>query len=214
MPGPFGKRLPRGGVGARIPKWGSAGRATNGMIKKPGKLFGSTENGTGPMTYRNLFRVCVVFAAALAGASAVSGDGGDADAALIRSIEDNLIAPCCWTQPISEHESDVSDQMRREVRAMVAAGMSREAILDHFVALYGERVLAAPRPEGFNRLAYILPWAALGVGGGILFLLLRKLRAPAPDAPPETAADAPPETAADARYRAVIEKELQDLEGR
>lgn len=89
---------------------------------------------------------------------------------------------------------------------MVAAGMSREAILDHFVALYGERVLAAPRPEGFNRLAYILPWAALGVGGGILFLLLRKLRAPAPDAPPETAADA--------RYRAVIEKELQDLEGR
>ncbi len=135
---------------------------------------------------------------------AVSGAENETDAAMVRDIEDHLIAPCCWTQPISQHESGVSSQMRNEVRKMAAAGMSREEIMDHFVAQYGERILATPRPEGFNRLVYILPWVALACGAWLLFALLRKLRAPAPAAIPT------PEL--DDRYAALIEKELKDLE--
>ncbi|MBN2318063.1 MAG: cytochrome c-type biogenesis protein CcmH [Acidobacteria bacterium] len=126
------------------------------------------------------------------------------DAALIRDIENNLIAPCCWTQPISQHESSVSEQMREEVRTMVAAGMSREEILDHFVARYGERILATPRPEGFNRLVYILPWVALAFGVWLLFVLLKKLRTPASASSPAPAPDD--------RYASLIEKELKELE--
>jgi cytochrome c-type biogenesis protein CcmH len=76
-----------------------------------------------------------------------------------REIEDNLIAPCCWSQPVSEHYSEVADQIRQEVHAMVAEGKSRDEILDFYVAKYGERILATPRARGFNSLAYILPWA-------------------------------------------------------
>ena len=136
--------------------------------------------------------------------AAVFGAENDADTAMIRDIEDHLIAPCCWTQPISQHESGVSAQMRNEVRKMVAAGMSREEIMDHFVAQYGERILATPRPEGLNRLVYILPWVALAFGAWLLFALLRKLRAPAPATFPT------PEP--DDRYASLIEKELKDLE--
>ena len=75
-------------------------------------------------------------------ASALGGNSSE-DADLVRDIQDNLIAPCCWTQAISQHESGVSEEMREEVRTMVAAGMDREEILDHFVARYGERILAA-----------------------------------------------------------------------
>ena len=70
-----------------------------------------------------------------------------------REIEDSLIAPCCWSQPVSQHYSEVTDQIRLEVRAMVEAGKSRDEILDYYVAEYGERILAAPRAEGFNALA-------------------------------------------------------------
>lgn len=126
------------------------------------------------------------------------------DSALVRDIEDHLIAPCCWTQPISQHESGVAEQMREEVRSMVAAGMGREEILDHFVAQYGERILATPRAEGFNRLVYILPWVALVFGAWILFVLLKRFRAPAPASSPTT----PP----DGRYDSLVEKELKDLE--
>lgn len=136
-------------------------------------------------------------------AAVCAADDGT-NAALVRDIEDHLIAPCCWTQPISQHESGVSEQMREEVRTMVASGMSREAIMDHFVARYGERILATPRPEGFNRLVYILPWVALAFGVWLLFIFLKKLRAPA------SATSDTPEP--DNRYTSLIEKELKDLE--
>jgi cytochrome c-type biogenesis protein CcmH len=127
------------------------------------------------------------------------------NAALIRDIENNLIAPCCWTQPISEHYSEVAEQMRQEVRTMVAQGKSRDEILDYYVAKYGERILATPRPKGINRLVYILPWAALILGAWGLFVLLKKRRLPAP-------APAPMQTAPEDHYAEIIEKELKDLD--
>jgi cytochrome c-type biogenesis protein CcmH len=130
---------------------------------------------------------------------------GEDNAALIRDIENNLIAPCCWNQPISEHYSEVSEQMRKEVRTMVAQGKSRDEILDYYVAKYGERILATPRPKGINTLAYILPWAALILGAWGLFMILKKRRLPAP-APVAT------QTASDERYSDIVEKELKDLD--
>ena len=127
--------------------------------------------------------------------------------ALVRDIENNLIAPCCWTQPISEHPSEISDLMRAEVKEMVAEGKSREAILDYYVARYGERILAAPRARGINLLAYAAPFAALILGGCGLFLILGKRRAGAP------AAAAPlPSPQNHNRYNDIIEKELRELD--
>jgi cytochrome c-type biogenesis protein CcmH len=127
-------------------------------------------------------------------------------AAKIREIEDNLIAPCCWSQPVSQHDSEVAQQIRDEVTAMVGAGKSREEILDFFVARYGERILVTPRARGFNRLAYILPWAALPLGTWGLFLLLRKLKSPAP-APAQMPMSQP-----DSRYSSIIEKEMREMD--
>ena len=128
-------------------------------------------------------------------------------AALVRDIENNLIAPCCWNQPISEHPSEISDLMRAEVRAMVAEGKSRGEILDYYVAKYGERILAAPRARGVNVLAYIAPFAALILGGLCLFLFggKRRVCAPAIAVPSTTQQD-------DGRYYDIIEKELRELD--
>jgi cytochrome c-type biogenesis protein CcmH len=123
----------------------------------------------------------------------------------VREIEDSLIAPCCWSQPVSQHYSEVAEQIRNEVQAMVASGKSRDEILDYYVAKYGERILATPRAKGFNSLVYILPWAALIIGAWILIMLLKRLRRPAPAAEP-AALPLP-----DARYESVIEKEIKEL---
>jgi cytochrome c-type biogenesis protein CcmH len=137
---------------------------------------------------------------------AILGFGADNKQAAVkeREIEDNLIAPCCWSQPVSQHYSEAAEQIRNEVHAMVAAGKSRDEILDYYVAKYGERILATPRAKGFNVLVYILPWVALILGACLVIVLLKKLRAPA--AAPN------PLPLADNRYASVIEKEMKDLE--
>ena len=129
-------------------------------------------------------------------------------AALVRNIENNLIAPCCWTQPISEHPSEVSDLMRSEIRTMVAEGKSRDEILDYYVAKYGERILAAPRARGVNVLAYAAPFTALILGGVTLFFIFSGKRRVIATA---TAATLPPPLNDD-RYYEIVEKELKELD--
>jgi len=55
-----------------------------------------------------------------------------------------LIAPCCWREPIAIHRSQESLQMLGEVEQMVAAGKSEEEIKAFYVSRYGERILADP----------------------------------------------------------------------
>ena len=147
-----------------------------------------------------------LFAAMLWIASSIGAENAQMEK-IAREIEDNLIAPCCWTQPVSEHPSEVSDTIRREVREMLAAGKSRNEIIDHYVAKYGERILAAPRARGFNRLAYILPWLALVAGAGLTIILVKKFRTPAAAAATPARPPAP-----DAHYASMVEKEMKDLE--
>jgi cytochrome c-type biogenesis protein CcmH/NrfF len=39
-------------------------------------------------------------------------------------LEDSLLAPCCYTQPVSKHMSDIAFDMRKEIGEMVLAGKS------------------------------------------------------------------------------------------
>jgi cytochrome c-type biogenesis protein CcmH len=151
-----------------------------------------------------MYRVYAGFVSMLLCAILSFGADEKQNAEKAREIEDNLIAPCCWSQPVSQHYSEVAEQIRNEVREMVASGKSRDEILDYYVAKYGERILATPRAKGFNALAYILPWAALPLGAWLLFILLKKLRSPIPSPAPAPLPDA--------RYASLIEKEMKELE--
>jgi cytochrome c-type biogenesis protein CcmH len=158
------------------------------------------------MNIPNSLKAAVSFLAALLWSIAAFGADDKQISDKAREIEDNLIAPCCWSQPVSQHYSEVAEQIRKEVREMVAAGKSRDEIMNFYVAKYGERILATPRPKGFNTLVYILPWAALILGAWLLIILLKKLRtrrplAPAPEAP------LPAE-----RYTAIVDREIQELD--
>jgi len=62
----------------------------------------------------------------------------------IRKIEGKLMAPCCYTQTIDVHDSEIARQMRGDVTAMVLAGKSEAQILDFYKSEYGESILAVP----------------------------------------------------------------------
>ncbi len=119
-----------------------------------------------------------------------------------KQLENMIIAPCCWRQPVAAHYSPAADEVRKDVRQKLAAGMTRQAILDEYVARYGEKILSKPPAHGFGRLAYFLPVIVLAAGAAVAVVVIRRLR-PAEAAAPE--AVAPPTTAA---YSARLDKEL------
>ena len=53
---------------------------------------------------------------------------------------------------------------RGEIVAMIQKGMTRAQIIQAFRHKYGEKVLSAPTTEGFNLLAWVVPYVAVGTG--------------------------------------------------
>jgi cytochrome c-type biogenesis protein CcmH len=74
-----------------------------------------------------------------------------------------------------------SDGMRNELMAAVDRGDSDSLVEQSFVQKYGPTVLAAPTNKGFDRAAYIMPFAALLLGFGLIVLVIRSWKnRPAP----------------------------------
>ena len=144
-------------------------------------------------------------------AFALSGQPSPDAAALereARQIEGMLIAPCCWTQPVSQHQSQASDDVKKEIRALLSAGRTRQEVLDTFAAKYGARILAEPPAAGVGRLLYVgLPLAFL-LSAAALVLFLRRVGAsrPAPIAAAEAVA------VDEAGYVARLDDELRDMD--
>ncbi len=67
---------------------------------------------------------------------------------------------------------------------MLAGGATETQVIDAFVVKYGERILAAPKPRGFNLLAYVMPAVGFAVGFLIVALVMRRQRSLAPSAVP------------------------------
>jgi cytochrome c-type biogenesis protein CcmH len=121
-----------------------------------------------------------------------------------RQLETMLIAPCCWQQPVSEHQSQASEDVKREIRVLLSAGKTKQQVLDAFVQQYGKRILAQPRAEGFGLLLYVGPVIAFGVGSAGLIVLVRRLSRKGAD-------QAPPPPPVDQKYADRLEEELNDL---
>ncbi len=80
----------------------------------------------------------------------------------------------------------VSPKVHADIEALIAGGYSEDEIRDAFVATYGERVLTAPKAQGFNLLAYVAPFAAIGTFGVFASWLIYRWKheAPLPGAAP------------------------------
>jgi len=66
-----------------------------------------------------------------------------------------------------------SDGMRNELMAAVTRGDSDSLVEQSFVQKYGPTVLAAPTGAGFDRAAWIMPFAVLILGFGLVIFVVR-----------------------------------------
>ncbi len=93
--------------------------------------------------------------------------------ARMEKIAKGLYCPVCVGVPLDVCETQACEQWRQLIIQKLQAGESEQQIRQYFIDQYGERVLGAPPPQGFNLGAYLLPAAILLAGALILFVTLR-----------------------------------------
>ena len=122
------------------------------------------------------------------------------------SLEAQVVAPCCWSQQVSVHQSPAADEMRKDIRRRLARGESRQAILDDYVVQFGERILVEPPARGYKLLLYVFPPIAFVLtAAGIIAVVKRATIRRERTAEPATPAASEP-------YQARLEDELRDLD--
>ena len=93
--------------------------------------------------------------------------------ARVDRLEHAVLAPCCYTQSVAIHQSEIAVKMRLEIAKWVAMGKSDQGIIDTYVGLYGSKVLVDPRSVPREWMT-LIPWLALMLGAFLLAWLLKR----------------------------------------
>jgi cytochrome c-type biogenesis protein CcmH len=108
---------------------------------------------------------------------------GDADARF-KDLGHRMMCACGCGQILLECNHvgcTYSDKMRNQLMASIDKGNNDDLVLQGFVQEYGPTVVAAPTATGFNRIAWIMPFLALGMGITFLIYVVRSWKnRPAP----------------------------------
>jgi len=123
---------------------------------------------------------------------------GDNDP-VVKELERKLKCTCGCNLDIyvcrtTDFTCQYSPALHQEVLDLRGAGKNPEEIVAAFVTKYGEQILMAPPPEGFNLAGYLVPGTAILVAGALIALvLLRRGRqsVPAPESSSIPAGPAP-----------------------
>jgi cytochrome c-type biogenesis protein CcmH/NrfF len=93
----------------------------------------------------------------------------------IEHLEHAVLAPCCYTESVAVHQSEIAVKMRLEIAKWVEMGKSDREILDTYVGLYGSKVLVDPRTSPAWWTPWV-PWVVLAIGTVLLTWFLKRWR--------------------------------------
>ncbi len=85
-----------------------------------------------------------------------------------------LRCPVCQNLSVADSPSEMANQMRDLIREKIQQGESPDQIRTYFVSRYGEWILLAPKRQGFNWVAWLLPFGAILVGVGVIGWVVRR----------------------------------------
>jgi len=124
-----------------------------------------------------------------------------AESDLAIDLKQSLISPCCWSGTV--YDLDHNPEMEEQINRFISQGKTKQEILEYYIGLYGERILAVPKAEGFNIMVWVTPILAGLIGITFLFFFLRT-----PNDIPSSVISTPTEVA----FNDEIEKELQKMD--
>ena len=98
---------------------------------------------------------------------------------VVKELEQRLKCTCGCNLDIyvcrtTDFTCTYAPELHKEVVALRAGGNDPDAVVAAFVAKYGEQILMAPPPQGFNLAGYLVPGAVVALAGSILAAVLLK----------------------------------------
>ena len=117
------------------------------------------------------------------------------------NIKKSLMSPCCWAGTV--YDLDHNPEMEEQIKTFINQGKSEQQIIDHYVDLYGERILAIPIAKGFNIMVWVAPIIVGLLAIGILIIYLKS---------PQTEPKSVIFTSSDIPFDDEIERELKELD--
>lgn len=106
------------------------------------------------------------------------------------SIANELRCAVCQNQSIADSNAELARDMRQIIREQLAAGKSRDQIVDYFVARYGDYVLMKPPYTGPGVWVWLGPVVLIALLAISAFVYLRRrLHVPLPPPPPLSGED-------------------------
>ena len=103
----------------------------------------------------------------------------------LKEISDELRCLVCQNQTIADSDAPLAVDLRRQTRAMIAAGKSDEEIRGYMVERYGDFVLYKPPFNAVTAVLWVAPGLLVvgGLAGLVVMLRRRRAQAAAPAAP-------------------------------
>src|SRR5262250_1938827 len=90
-----------------------------------------------------------------------------------QDVAGDLMSPACPGRTLLNCTSSQAEQWRELIRQKLARGESKEQILQYFIDISGEAILAAPPKKGFALTAWLLPLFVV-VNGAVLIIALTR----------------------------------------
>ena len=94
--------------------------------------------------------------------------------ARLKTLAVELRCLVCQNQTLADSNAPLAEDLRREVREMIAKGMSDREIIDFLVQRYGDFVLYRPPWKASTTLLWLGPFLLLIAGATALVLALRR----------------------------------------
>ncbi len=133
-----------------------------------------------------------------------------------QDVASELMSPACPGRTLTNCTSGQSEQLRELIRQKVDQGESKDSIMQYFVDMHGEEILAAPPKKGFALVAWLLPLFVVLNGAGLIVVLTfrwTRQRARASQEMPLQADDAlPPVSETTDPYRQRLQRELDEMD--
>ena len=137
-------------------------------------------------------------------------DGHSATSAETKRVAKELVCLCgdCNRESLATCQCDYAVDRRTEIGTALDSGHTDVQMIAQFVENYGQHVLATPPPQGYNLLAWIIPFAIMIVAAFLLRSVLVNWKRDRPRLEPTSAMDGG-EISED-NYQQQLRSELRD----
>ena len=121
----------------------------------------------------------------------------------VNQVAQRMYCPICENIPLDECMTGACLEWKDEIRAQLAAGKSESAIIDSFVARFGDHVVGVPQDPILRILTIVMPLLGTALALGIGWKTFRSFSHAKPQPPTQTS------ERSDESYRRQLEADVR-----